>query len=183
MHWDSRTCPLHPPSRDLKSSINPPIARGQILHSPLGSHSNGENKDEVTFKGCRNTGVALLYSVGDPGRLFRCFLNGRSVAASIFSPRLEQELLPAFWSPPEATASDRWKLHMCEGFCSLGMASQMNAPKSGQNTVNKEAQTLRTCQNLPRAELESYCVIQWIFRSLKRTKLRINRLHSLPNPS
>lgn len=60
------------------------------------------------------------------------FLNGSSVEASTFSPRLEQELLPAFWSPLEATASDRRKLHVCEGFCSLGMASQMNAPKSGR---------------------------------------------------
>lgn len=142
-----------------------------------------KSKDEVAFKGCRSTGVALLYSVGDPGWLFRCFLSGRSVEASIFNPRLEQDLLPAFQSPPEATASDRRKLHVCEGFCSLGMASQTNAPKLGRNTVTEEAQILRTFQTLPRIQLESYRIIQWLFRSLKKTKRRINCLHSLPNPS
>lgn len=137
----------------------------------------------MTFKGCRSTRVALLYNVVDPGCKFRCFQNGRSVEASIFSPRLEEELLPAFWSPPEATASDGRKLPECEGFCSLGMASQIKAPKLAQNAVTEEAQTLRTFQNLTRTQLESHWIMQWLFRSLKRTKLRINYLHSLSNPS
>jgi len=80
----------------------------------------------------RVTGTALLCGVGDQGWLFRHFLGRQSVETSICSPRPEQ--LPAFQSPPAATASDRRELHVCEGFCSLGCSFEgfsNQCPKAG----------------------------------------------------